>query len=354
MIRRRRRTREIAFGFDSFLDVVANVVGIIIRLILVAWVGARSYSSLQTKPKPTEPVAETNAEKSEPEDPLQRELAEHRRELAEAQARLLDKLRELQVIQEDQAQTQRELAALSVLRQRLDQERAAIDRTGASQGPARQAVALSLAEIRQRKQRLLEEIRALEKLPPARQALRYRTPVSRPLQAEELFFECRRGRIAFIDIAALLGEIGQAFRDKKDDLRTRWEVSDIAGPVGAFQVRYVVERQREPFGSLIGAAPDPNANFSYGVSRWEVEPVVAERGETAEAALALGSQFRQVVDRLDPLHTAVTLWVYPDSFEVFRRLRDYLYERDFQVAGRPLPDGMPIAGSRHGSISRGQ
>ena len=43
MIRRRRTQREIPFSFDSFLDVVANVVGIILRLILVAWVGARSY-----------------------------------------------------------------------------------------------------------------------------------------------------------------------------------------------------------------------------------------------------------------------------------------------------------------------
>ena len=38
MIRRRRKVREIEFSFDSFLDVVANVVGIILRLILVAWV----------------------------------------------------------------------------------------------------------------------------------------------------------------------------------------------------------------------------------------------------------------------------------------------------------------------------
>ena len=42
MIRRRRPVREIAFSFDSFLDVVTNVVGIILRLILVAWVGARA------------------------------------------------------------------------------------------------------------------------------------------------------------------------------------------------------------------------------------------------------------------------------------------------------------------------
>ena len=47
MNRRRRHAREIPFSFDSFLDIVANVVGVIIRLILVVWVGARSYTTLQ-------------------------------------------------------------------------------------------------------------------------------------------------------------------------------------------------------------------------------------------------------------------------------------------------------------------
>ena len=51
MYRRRRPTREIAFSFDSFLDVVANVVGIILRLILVAWVGARSYQVFVPAPE---------------------------------------------------------------------------------------------------------------------------------------------------------------------------------------------------------------------------------------------------------------------------------------------------------------
>jgi hypothetical protein len=50
----------------------------------------------------------------------------------------------------------------------------------------------------------------------------------------------------------------------------------------------------------------------------------------------------------------VTFWVYPDSFGLFRQLRDYLYERDLVVAGRPLPPAMPIMISRHGTVSRGQ
>ena len=50
----------------------------------------------------------------------------------------------------------------------------------------------------------------------------------------------------------------------------------------------------------------------------------------------------------------VTLWVYPDSFTLYRQLRDYLVERNVVVAGRPLPDGLPIASSRRGTSSRGQ
>ena len=78
MIRRRRPVREIHFSFDSFLDVVANVVGIIIRLILVVWVGARAYTGIQTTP--STPAAEVVTQ--EVADPLVDELEERRRELA--------------------------------------------------------------------------------------------------------------------------------------------------------------------------------------------------------------------------------------------------------------------------------
>jgi hypothetical protein len=60
------------------------------------------------------------------------------------------------------------------------------------------------------------------------------------------------------------------------------------------------------------------------------------------------------VDVLDPRQTVVTFWVYSDSFALFRQLRDYLYDHDLEVAGRPLPDGVPIMSSKNGTVSRGQ
>ena len=104
----------------------------------------------------------------------------------------------------------------------------------------------------------------------------------------------------------------------------------------------------------VSGVPESTGTFRYGLSDWQVEPILPDRGESAETALANGSEFRQIVDRIDPQQTVVTFWIYPDSFTLFRRLRDFLYERDVVVAGRPLPEGIPIASSRRGSVSRGQ
>src|SRR2546421_4054183 len=102
MYRRRRRPEPIAFSFDSFLDVVANVCGIIIRLILVAWVGARSYHTvaaqrgLETPSAPPAVAQHANLGQSKIDDPIQQELLRQRRELEQHEQRLLEQLRQYQ------------------------------------------------------------------------------------------------------------------------------------------------------------------------------------------------------------------------------------------------------------------
>jgi hypothetical protein len=351
MYRRRRRSHEIEFSFDSFLDVVANVVGIIIRLILVVWVGARSYTALHPPTQRAEPAAATRPD-AQLQDPLEGELERQRHELAALQARLLEELRHLQAVQEDETAATGQLAGVSVRRQQLEQERAALQRAGGAVG---RAEALSFAELRERCRKLTEEIRAVEKLPAAKKVLRYQTPVSQPVHTDELHFECRHGRVAFIDLAALMEDLHNRADEHLKQLRSQWEVRGVAGPVGAFQLRYVLERERGMADAALGGvAPDAQGAYRAGLSSWEVDPVAEPRGEALDAALAPRSEFRQVADALDPQQTTVTFWAYPDSFPLYRRLRDYLYQRDVIVAGRPLPDGVPIAASKHGSRSRGQ
>src|SRR5260370_3645855 len=92
MRRRFRSQREIPFSFDSFLDLVANVVGIIIRLILVVWVGARSYSGV--KEAAARPHRSSESAPILGYDSMEDELECHRRELADAQAKLLERMRQ--------------------------------------------------------------------------------------------------------------------------------------------------------------------------------------------------------------------------------------------------------------------
>lgn len=374
--RRGRRPAEIAFSFDSFLDVVANVVGIIIRFILVIWVGARSYHALKNQAVEEEPAAavaaavavadvshlpgagtgpaatveEDESPPADRPDPLEGELAEARDQLAGMEAALVARLRELEEArgQRDHVARQREEVAA-----RKEQVRARAGAQAAGVQAARregQRREETLAEVRERCRKLAEEVTALEAAPRTTRTHRYHTPVSRPVDAEELMFEIKGGRVTFIDVAALLEEVKRGLRDKAETLKRSWEAKDVAGPVGPFEMRYTVERLKDG----IGGIPDPEASFSYGVSAWQVEPVAEVRGEPLERALRPGSEFRQIVDGLDPKYAAVTFWVYPDSFPVYRQLRDYLYRRDLVVAGRPLPEGVPIASSRHGTHSRGQ
>jgi hypothetical protein len=353
MIRRRRPQREIAFSFDSFLDLVANVVGIIIRLILIVWVGACSYGTLHpADTSAPEPAAVTV---SEPEDPLQDELSKSRRELAEAQAQLMAQMRQLQQFQLETDEARRELEGLTKTEKELSGEAAKLDQAAGERRQAVAMAALSLEELKERSAKLKQALHDLQARPSAKQTLHYRTPVSQPVRSEEIMFECRQGRVTFIDVHAMLDELQRGLETKAVELRKQWQVRDVVGPVGAFQMSYLLERERGPFeGVLAAAGPDANGSFRYGLTSWQIESVALNHGETAEGALRPDSEFRQVVDHLDPRETAVTFWVYPDSFAVFRQVRDYLYQRDVMVAGRPLPDGVPITSSRHGSVSRGQ
>ena len=339
MIRRRRKTREIEFSFDSFLDVVANVVGIILRLILVAWVGARSYKAVVPSTPPTL-TKEEIAELPDPKDPLAPELERQRRELAEAQSRLLENLKEWKKLQQDSTLTAEELARLTSHVAEVDSERKNVEDKERQDTQAARNAFLSLQEIRERGKRVVEEIEALRKAPPSKQTLRYRTPVSHVLQWEGMEFECRRGRVAFIDMAGFRQEIDRALSEEGQKiLDETHHYENVTQAIGAFRLRYKLELD----------------TINSRIITWaEAEPVMLERGETLEKALSPGSEFRRLIDSIEPESTAVTLWVYTDSFPLYRKLRDYMHERDIEVAGRPAPEGIGMTYSSLGTHSRGQ
>jgi hypothetical protein len=351
MYRRRRRQREkIFFSFDSFLDVVANVIGIIIRLILVAWVGARTYTSaMQFSDEDPPPPPNLSAALPPPrgsDDPLAGKLELAKRELEDARAGLLEKIHNLEGAKETTRLTRAELDKLARKNQEIEREQHVLEKELEAKGRKVQLASLKLDGLRKRGQEVALQIKKLRELAPRIKELKYHAPVSRVVDSDEMFFECRSGKVAFIDMPAFMHEIKNNSEGIIDLLRTDYKVRRVTGPVGAFRLQYFFERER----GLLESA----TNFRYGLTGWVVEPINAGRGEDTKTALAPASEFHRIADAIDPNQTVVTFWVYPDSFEIFRALRDYLYERDVEVAGRPLPMEAPIAASRNGTKSRGQ
>ena len=115
-------------------------------------------------------------------------------------------------------------------------------------------------------------------------------------------------------------------------------------------LNFVVEAQ--PL-SALDEIRQGGSKVRIGLAQWEMVPESDLISESAEEALRAGSKFLQVVRRA-AAETTLTFWVYPDSFELYRRLTQFAHDEEFTVAARPLPFGTSIAGSPRGSKSAGQ
>jgi hypothetical protein len=205
--------------------------------------------------------------------------------------------------------------------------------------------------LRAERDRLKAELNAVVHAPrPKAKVLVDKNPVAKPTGGNEYHFEVRRDRVAFIDLDRLLELV-------KADAQLRIRMTDAArvvdakvGPVGAFSLEYILGRAM-PNGieELI-----ERRGINYDLRGWEVVPEYEKRGETYERTRQPISQYALTINRLSPSRATITMWIYPDGFALYRKLRDDLHARGYTVAARPLPEGMAIRGSPAGSISAGQ
>jgi hypothetical protein len=126
-------------------------------------------------------------------------------------------------------------------------------------------------------------------------------------------------------------------------------ITSQVGPIGAFSLTYVLGRAQPGLEELM-----ERNSIRFDLRGWEVVPASDSRGDTYEATRNPISQYAMAIKRLTPGRSVVTMWVYPDSYKLFRQLRDELNAAGFSVAGRPLPEGMTIRGSPMGSVSAAQ
>lgn len=196
------------------------------------------------------------------------------------------------------------------------------------------------------------EVVALAKTPRTKaRPLVDQAAVARPIDdGKEFHFEVRRDRVAYVDVEGMSELV-------KTDVRLRVKlaipgqtIGGKVGPVGDFSMRYEMGPSLSgPLAELLDAR-----QVSYQLQGWEIVPEHPSRGVAYESAWGPGSEFGRVIRRLNPASATITLWIYPEGFPLYRRLRDDLHAKGFLVAARPLPEGMAIRGSPVGSLSAGQ
>jgi hypothetical protein len=352
---KRRTSSEPQFGSDSFLDVIANLVGIVLIIIVLVAAQVRHLPQTEVADPLDEPIPQNTAliEKI-PEEATK--TSELEAEIARLQQRILELIHGQQTTSKELGNLEQKRQATLAKRQSLSRQTDVLTRQRENQQGRLRSVEVEREKLLTEIAELKKSIQELESRPTETKLLRYHLPVSRTVGMGELMFECRGGRVTFVDLEALLELCRKDLKKHGETLYNKWETTELAGPVGAYSIRFTVRRASDSPLDLAfsGLPPADGRAYSYGIDRWELVPVDLRRGEGESEALAVGSRFRQVVDGQSSDEVALTFFVYPDSFSLFRSLRDHLHGQGFVVVGRPLPANVPISGSRHGTLSLGQ
>lgn len=324
-----------AGGHDSFLDIVANIVGILIILVMVAGVRAKNWPAKVVEDEGIRTAAALLDEDQATELSLRRDVL-----MAQGQ------LRRLELEAAAQYNKRALLATLvAAWQKKIELARSQLDADSQAEFDVRRGLSEASSDLqRMRRQQALAE--AAETEPIVVES--YPTPLSKTVDEDEIHFQLKSGRVVFIPLEKLLESFKQDAQRKAYKLFDLPELTDTVGPVGGFRLRYTLKRYDVPLETQ--AATGRGGSFAR-LNCWTLIPVSGELGEPVEQALADGSQFRRVLSGFRPGKTTITIWTYPDSFGEFRRLKEQLYQLGFVTAARPLPDGVPIGGSPQGTKS---
>lgn len=359
---RRKGPGDPGFGSDSFLDVLSNIVGILIILLVMAGV------QLGRSPLPDDDVADLpddeealtdlpaaaaaagpavvavpdTAEPSLPDPSVPppataqelSEIARQRQQADAEDAKLKAELAELLARRDD---AQAELATV---------EQGAEQQTQTLQERKNRLAQLSreIGERRQMLTGLLAEFEETQNSQPAAHTIKHRlTPVSQEVNGEEVHLRLENNRVSVVPIMELLERVKQQVERRRDVAMSHGGYKGVVGPIEGYSLEFVIEsRKLSPHEERQTGLRD---GYSLELSRCVVIPDPRYQGETLAEALQRGSRFAMAL-RTAAAGATLTMWTYPDSFGMFRKLQATGHAEGFLVAGRPMPTGTPIMGDR--------
>lgn len=318
------------------MDVVANLIGILI--ILVMLVGSQAQSVWE----------ELRARRNE-DDPETTQLKESLGSAGESVAKLKSENRELE------NQIQKQAHAAETMKRERDRLEAMIE-IRKSQLVEKQK---SLDEATQKKQLLVStasdleseltaiegKIKSLTSVQPKTRIIDHLpTPIAQTVFGEEIHFRLSGGKLVYVPLNELVELMRSEWRVKAKKLVQTSSTIETVGPVSDFRLQYKLvlreEVQRTEEGVVKLTMP--------GLERFVLIPTREDLGEPVAVALQPESQFSGRIRSLNPRDYTISVWVYPDSFGEFNQVKKHLHRLGFLCAGWPLPEDQPISGSPNG------
>ena len=327
MSRKPRQDAE-AIGSDSFLDVVTNIVGILIILVMV--VGIRVKNTPLTTPTD--------------DDEAKRHLAQLAAEAEGLERDVLSLEQQVQSVTFSAQANYQERGTLAYLlaehERELEEAKKALGAENQTSFEVRRAVTAAESELKK-----LSDAKAAAAKPKKRAPIQiksYPTPISHTVFGNEVHFQLRHGRLAWVPLDEMAQMCLNDALPHKHRLEQGNDISGVVGPRQGFEARYTFEPVDVGDGRI-------RPNFFQ-----EMIPISTDLGETVTDALQPTSRFRAKLADFPPRQSTVTVWTYGDSFTEYARVKELLYGLGYHVAGRPMPDDLYIGASNLGSHSAAQ
>jgi hypothetical protein len=336
-------------GQDSFVDVICNMVGILITLVVV--VGMRVSQIVIEPPAAVTPAVVRTAAGDATK--LREELEVALRARRDAEYEIETALVQSTDMRINSAVIEGRREALLTVQAEVErsiaERRARLDAEAQRQFDVQRQIAeaqIHLDALTQEQLSLLsapEEVEEIECVP---------TPLAKTVTGDEIHVRLRHGQLAIVPVDELLAEVerrGASYL--RGGLEQRNQAQDVYGPIDGFRLRLSVNRIEEsPQPGALPGTPRRAALVLQGV----FTPTADDLGLALEQALLPSSPLAQRLRARKSAVGAVTVWVYPDSYAELRSLKKAMWEAGVPLAVRPLGDDQPIVFSTLGSKSAAQ
>lgn len=328
----RQREQDQGIGEDSFLDTIANLVGILIIFVVIIVTRSQS-NALAVAQK------ELASQQSLRDQPLQDAIS-LQKDLQEKQKRWM------QYVEESERQRLQRDQLLQQITQAQAQSSPDEDPTVAQLAHLETTV----TQLEQMREDLVSQTEAEEK-PAEVVALRHLpTPMAKTVFNKEVHVQLAGSRIAVIPWDRLVESLKREV-ERVVQANARKEVLEgQLGPVGGFLMQYKLSNKT----GMISDGRSAGMGRMVELIRFDLAPTSGVVWETLDQAIGEGGRLRMELAGRNPKETVTTVWVYPDSFDVFRPLQERLFDLGFLTAARPLPQGVPIGAAPTGAASVAQ